>query len=312
MKNNEDERLLVLYTLYILGKRYRFSFGPYNLERFLLGNIFPTVKNQNLYIVPTYGSLRNSKNCDIRHTIQNLIEEGYLINKLIPNFYSKKVLVLTKKGKQELSEKRKGIRILLEKYFKAHYLTLVDKGDKYLELPKLKEKNEIHNKKGNEKENISEIIDEKNIHLAFKYIEDDLDNITELEGGNGLTPENAIKSSLSSSDYSEKVHYGIVNTDERRLEIRIIKSFFKIFNIKYTSIEYDNPFFDSEYEKVYHVVKVDNNIKYYFDVTKEVAFPFELTDEMIELNMNYWDDEEETSWEDGDDMHWDGYEWVYD
>ena len=101
MKREEEERILVLYTLYTLEKRYNFSFGHNNLKRFLLGNIFPTVQNQHLYIIPTYGSLRYSTQDDLDSIIQSLIDDGSLIKRSFPSKYSREVLALTKKGIQE-------------------------------------------------------------------------------------------------------------------------------------------------------------------------------------------------------------------
>lgn len=364
MDKTTEENLIILYTLYILEKRYHFSFGPFHLEKFLKGGVFKTIKMQHLYMIPTYGSLKDTPEINIKDNIEKLIDEGFLLKNSLPNFYSKKVLALTKKAQNELSKNRREIKSLLIKYFKTHYSTLLQKGEKYLHLPTSEEKSlskdkvnwetrikylkdkypkygkpwseldkekaiEMYKKGRKVKEisselgrngdgirsvlrkkglldNISssprnletpniqvkdtlsedliigdkpEIIDENNIHLAFRDIEDALDNIVKIEGGNGLTPGNAIKYSEPPPDY-----YFPSNYNRDRIELRILKNFFKIFGIEYKSIEYEDTFFDRINEKVYDIYRVNKEneiIKYFFDVTQDTALPFELLDDLI-------------------------------
>lgn len=372
MDKTKEENLIILYTLYILETRYHFSFGPYHLVKFLKGGIFKTIKMQHLYMIPTYGSLKNIPEIQIKDNIENLINDGFLLKNSLPDFYSKKVLTLTKKAQEELSKNRKEIKNLLIKYFKTHYLTLLQKGEKHLDLPTSQEKSLTQDKfnwetkikalkakyprygepwselekdkaiemykKGSKVKDISselgrngngirsvlrknglldnilssprnfentdmhikvdsneeliigekpEIIDENNIHLAFRDIEYALDNIVKIEGGNGLTPGNAIKYSEPPPDY-----YFPSNYNQERIEIRILKNFFKIFGVKYTSIEYDDTFFDRINEKVYEIyrVNIENEIiKYFFDVTQDMALPFELLDDLINTDSNLWE-----------------------
>lgn len=372
MDKTTEENLIILYTLYILEKRYHFSFGPFHLEKFLKGGVFKTIKMQHLYMIPTYGSLKDTPEILIKDNIEKLIDEGFLLKNSLPDFYSKKVLVLTKKAQNELSQNQREIKNLLIKYFKSHYSTLLQKGEKYLHLPKSKEKSLSKNKvnwetrikylkdkypkygkpwseldkekaiemykKGRKVKEISselgrsgdgirsvlrknglldnisssrrnletpniqvkdplsedliigdkpEIIDEYNIHLAFKDIEDALNNIVKIEGGNGLTLGNAIKYSELPPDY-----YFPSNNNREHIEIRILKNFFKIFGIKYKSIENDDTFFDRVNERVYeiYIVNIGNEIlKYFFDVTQYMAFPFELLVDLINTDLDLWE-----------------------
>lgn len=362
MDKTKEENLIILYTLYILEKRYHFSFGPYHLVKFLKGGIFKTIKMQHLYMIPTYGSLKDTPEIQIKDNIENLIDEGFLLKNSLPDFYSKKVLVLTKKAQEELFVNRREIKNLLIKYFKTHYSTLLQKGEKYLHLPRSKEKSHTKDKvnwgnrikylkakypkygkpwseldkekaiemykKGRKVKEISselgrngdgirsvlrkngvldnisssqrnletpniqvkdplsedliigdkpEIIDERNIHLAFKDIENAFDNLVEIEGGNGLTPENAIKYSVPSPDY-----YLSSNYNGEDLELRILKNFFKIFGFKFTSIAFEDTFFDHLNEKAYKIYTVNignNSIRYFFDVTQEQGM--DLTFELL-------------------------------
>ncbi len=128
MDKTTEENLIILYTLFILEKRYHFSFGPYHLEKFLKGGIFKTIKMQHLYMIPTYGCLKDTSDINIKDNIENLINDGFLLKISLPDFYSKKVLTLTKKAQKELSKNRREIKSLLIKYFKNHYSTLLQKG----------------------------------------------------------------------------------------------------------------------------------------------------------------------------------------
>jgi len=136
----KKENLLILYTVYVLHKKYHFTFASENLINFLEGRVFSTVKRFHLFMLPMYGALRHS-DCDVGTVVEQLIEEKFLNENYYSNKHHRKVLSISKEGIEFIQRNLRSVDNILIETFHSHFNTLRDKGVKYLNFPKEKTHN---------------------------------------------------------------------------------------------------------------------------------------------------------------------------